>query len=267
MTMSARENLPEELIVAIIDNIRDDKKSLKVFSLVCKAWTNPARDHLFASLTIPDHGDRLEKIKAANIASTYTPFLRHLHLASWDQNHNFWHDVIPFLADFRTPRLRSLTLSNFAWHSLSPIARSALLRRFESIISLELSLDKQDTSNDILTIICSFPHLRNLVLVPGFHMLAIRGPSPLSPELRLPQRLSTLRVWNLYQDYTLVLEWLCSIPEQLSIQAFYLTMRLLYSQDLDYVNMFLKVLGPSLEVFGCDSDGMFIPCAPSVELF
>jgi hypothetical protein len=50
--MSACENLPQELILAIVDNVRDDKKSLKAFSLVCKAWTNPARDHLFASLTI-----------------------------------------------------------------------------------------------------------------------------------------------------------------------------------------------------------------------
>jgi hypothetical protein len=265
--MSACENLPQELIAAIADDIWDNKTLLKAFSLVCKAWTNPARDHLFASWTIPDHNDRLEKIKAANIASTYSPFLRHLHLISWGHHPTFWHEVVPFLADFRAPRLRSLVINNFAWHSLSPDERSAFLRRFESIVSLQLSLDKQDTSNDIRIIICSFPHLRKLLLVPSLHKFPFPGPPPLSPELRLPERLCTLRVTYFHQDYRFVLEWLRSIPAQLSIHTFHLTMRWLSSQDLDNVNLFLKALGPSLEVFWCDSDGMFIPSALTVELF
>src|ERR1700730_5438708 len=108
--MSACEKLPQELIAAIVDNIRDDNESLGTFSLVCKAWTSPARDHLFASLTIKDQN--IGKIKTANIASTYTPFLRDLHLESLNNHHEFWHELIPFLADFRTPRLRSLELSH-----------------------------------------------------------------------------------------------------------------------------------------------------------
>jgi hypothetical protein len=188
VNMPACENLPQELIAAIADNIRDDKKSLR-------------------------------------------------------------------------------TLSNFAWHSLSPNQRSAFLRRFESIIALELSLHKKDTSNDIPTIICSFPHLRKLVLVPSFQKLALPGPSPLSPELRLPERLSTLRVSDFYQDYRLVLEWLCSIPERLPIHTLHIATEGLLLQDVDTINTFLKALGPSLEVFGYDSDCMSIPCAPSVELF
>jgi hypothetical protein len=227
--------------------------------LVCKAWTNPARDHLFASLTIVSG---LEEIKAANIASTFTPFLRHLHLMSWDNDHKFWHEVIPFLTDFRTPRLRSLSLSNFAWHSLSPNQRSAFFRRFESIISLQLSLYKQTASSDIATIICSFPHLQTLFLTPSLHKRELPGLLLFPPELRLPERLSTLRVLYVYLDYRSVLEWLGSVPEQLSIHTLHLTMGSFLPQDLDAVNMFLKALGPSLEVFATIMITVCSSCLP-----
>jgi hypothetical protein len=262
--MSACEDLPQELIVAIADNIQDDKKSLRAFSLVCKAWTNPARDHLFASWTIRDFYDRLEKIKTANIASTYTPYLRHLHLMVIDNRPKFWREVIPFLADFRTPRLQSLSLCSLTWHDLSSNEQSALLRRFESILSLQLSLYRENPPHDIATIICSFPRLRNLTLMPSWRECALPGLLPLSPELRLPERLSTLHV---YQDSRLILECLCSIPEQLSIRTFRVLTRLTRPQDFDAVNMFLKALGPSLEAFGCHSDGMFMPSTPTIERF
>jgi hypothetical protein len=264
--MSACENLPQELIMAIAHNIQDDKKSLGAFSLVCKAWTDPARDHLFASLNIYNI-DRLEKIKAANVTATYTPFLRHLYLSSRGDCHIFWHKVIPFLVDFSTPRLQSLTLNHFPWHSLSLDERSALLRRFESIVSLWLSLYTQDTPNDVQTIICSFPQLRELDLLPSLLTCALSGPLLWSPELRFPERLSTLRVYYFDQDCRLVLEWLRSIPEQLSIHTLRLYLRRLLPQDADTINLFLKALGPSLEVFLCNFDGMLIPSAPTVELF
>jgi hypothetical protein len=71
---------------------------------------------------------------------------------------------------------------------------------------------------------------------------------------------------DLYGDYRLVLEWLSSIPEQLSIHTLHFTTLMPLPQDLDTINMFLRALGPSLEVFGCNSNGMFIPSAPTVEL-
>jgi hypothetical protein len=260
--MSACESLPQELITAIVDNIRDDKKSLGAFSLVCKCWTNPARDHLFATLTISDFGGHLEKIKAASITSTFTPFLRDLRLMT-SYSGTFWQEVIPFLATFRTPRLRSLAFSDFKLHSLSPDERSAFFRRFESIVSLTLCLYQTDASNDIATIICSFPRLRNLHLVPSLHKYPLPGTSTLSPELRLPERLSTLRVACFSQDYRLVLEWLASIPEQLSIHTLELSLHSVAPQDIVIMNVFLKALGPSLEVFRCSS-GMFIPPVPAV---
>jgi hypothetical protein len=57
----------------IVDNIQDDKKSLKAFSLVCNAWTNPAHDHLFASLIINETiFDPLGATKL-NATSIFTP--------------------------------------------------------------------------------------------------------------------------------------------------------------------------------------------------
>jgi hypothetical protein len=258
--MSAYENLPQELIAAIADHIQDDKESLKAFSLVCKAWTYPARDHLFASLTISNVHD-LKKIKAANITSTYTPFLRHLRLIDLYRN-TFWHEVIPFLADFRTPRLRLLQLSGWRWHSLSPDERSAFLSRFESIVSLRLGLFEQTTPNDVATIICAFPHLRKLLLLPSVYKCLLPGQTPLAPQLRLPERLSALYVIYLYQDYQLFLEWLGSIPEQLSIHTLHLSLRWISPQDIVSVNVLLKALGPSLEVFWCNSCSKLCSCPP-----
>jgi hypothetical protein len=216
-------------------------------------------------LNIYSWDDRIERIKAANIAATYTPFLRHLKLTAVSDT-AFWHEVIPFLADFRTPRLRSLEVHQLQWHALSPDERSAFLRRFESIISLTLSLQRQNASSDIATIICSFPHLRELILMQSLHRCALSGPSPSSPKLRLPERLSTVRIVYVYLDYRSVLEWLSSIPEQLSIHTFRLGLHRPLPQDVDIVNMFLKALGPCLEVFGCNSGGMLIRSAPTFKL-
>ena len=265
MSSSSCKNLPQELIMAIADNIQDHK-SLRAFTLVCKAWTNPARDHLFASLNI-DGFKVLDKIKAANIMSTYTPFLRKLCLTPRDFHDKFWRDVISFLADFRAPRLRSLVLIDLTWHSLSPDERSAFLRPFESIVSLRLGLYTRETPHHIAAIICSFPHLRKLYLMPSFRWCQFSGPEPLSPDLRLPQRLSTIHVTYNHKDYRLILEWLSSIPEQLSIHTFRLNMRWHFPQDLNLVNMFLRALGRSLEVFWCYPHGISMSSASTIELF
>ena len=253
--MSACESLPQELIMAIVDNIRDDKKSLQAFSLVCKAWTDPAREHLFGSLTIADFN--CWKVRAAGIISIFAPFLRHLSLMApftW-----FWHRVISILAkaDFSTPRLQSLHVEYLAWHSLSPDERSVFLRRFESIISLRLSLYKQNQPNDIGIIICSFPHLHELTLKPNWDGYESPGSFHLSPELRLPKQLSVLHLFNFCQVHQYVLEWLGSNPEQLSIRTFRVTMNWFSLQQFDAINLFLKILGSSLEIFGFKYNGMF----------
>jgi hypothetical protein len=124
-------------------------------------------------LNITDFEGRFDEIKAANITATYTLFLRDLRLTCWDHDHKFWHEVIPFLAGFRTPRLQSLVLTHFAWHALSPNERSAFLRRFQSIVSLQLSLYKQDTPRDVAIVICSFPQLQELDLLPGSYTCII----------------------------------------------------------------------------------------------
>jgi hypothetical protein len=63
---------------------QDDRKSLEAFSLVCKARTNPARDHLFTSLSISELKGGIGQIKAANVMSAFTPFLHDLCLASFN---------------------------------------------------------------------------------------------------------------------------------------------------------------------------------------
>jgi hypothetical protein len=203
-------------------------------------------------------------LNIADFTSAYTPFLRHLHLFFRTQDR--WREVMPLLANFRTPRLRSLGLTDLAWHSLSPDQRSAFLRRFDLIVSLRLNLFSRNITNDVTTIISSLPHLRTLFLESSVRFPTSPGPLPVSPEFRLPERLSTLHLKDCYQNYRLFLEWLSSIPEQLSVHNLHLTMSSPQPQDFDTVNMFMKALGPSLEVFSCNSTSMFISSAPKVEL-
>jgi hypothetical protein len=264
MSRSACEKLPQELIAGIADNIRDDNESLEVFSLVCKAWTNPAHYHLFASLTIRDMND-LRNIKRANIAPAYAPFVRELRLASSKDHHKFWREVIFFLADFRTPRLRSLDLRSLTWHSLSPTHRSVFLSQFKSIVSLQLKLYKQGTSPDIATIVCSFPHLQKLILLKSRVKDSCPRPSPVLPELRLPQQFSTLCATYMRQDHQLFLGWLASIPQQLSIRTLDLLLHSIGLQDAMTVQEFFKALGPSLEVLRCNT-GMFMLPTPIIGL-
>jgi hypothetical protein len=91
------------------------------------------------------------------------------------------------------------------------------------------------------------------------------GSSYPSPELRLPEHLSILSVMYMNQDHRLFLRWLGSIPEQLSIHTLDLSLYSTDRQDAFTVNVFLKALGPSLEVFRCNA-GMLILPTPTIGL-
>jgi hypothetical protein len=246
------ERLPQELIAAIVDNIWDDKKSLKAFSLVCKAWTNPARDHLFATLTISDiyHGHRSSDL--SDLISIFAPFLRHLELFSifYSYKHTFWQKVIPLLVDFRSPRLRTLTFDGVTWPSITPSDRSAFLSRFGSIISLQLDASRM-TLAEVADFICSLPHLETLIL--KGRVVDCRVPPASSPRLHLPERLSTLGVYCYLGDYPPFLDWLLSFPQQPCLRT--LHFRTLCMFGADHFNKLFKTLGPSLEVIRCGTFG------------
>ncbi|PIL34452.1 hypothetical protein GSI_03228 [Ganoderma sinense ZZ0214-1] len=49
-------DLPQELTDAIVDYLHDDRASLQACALVCGAWLDPSRFHLFRSLTVSQYG-------------------------------------------------------------------------------------------------------------------------------------------------------------------------------------------------------------------
>ena len=49
-------DLPQELTDAIVDHLHDDRPSLQACALVCSAWLDPSRYHLFRSLTVSQYG-------------------------------------------------------------------------------------------------------------------------------------------------------------------------------------------------------------------
>ncbi|THU91858.1 hypothetical protein K435DRAFT_863026 [Dendrothele bispora CBS 962.96] len=71
--MDSRQNLPPEILLSIMEELRDSTPSLETAALVCRAWRGPAQVNLFSHIDIRNSHDcsRLYKIfeKSPHIAS------------------------------------------------------------------------------------------------------------------------------------------------------------------------------------------------------
>src|ERR1700730_10281954 len=86
------------MIEAIIDPLHNHKPSLRACSLVCKAWTHPARLHLLSRLTIK------WPLQPATL-----PYVRHLRIDVDVPGTPIWDNVIPLHIGFR--RIVSLSIN------------------------------------------------------------------------------------------------------------------------------------------------------------
>jgi hypothetical protein len=239
------ERLPQELIDEIFHYLGEDKRALKVCSLVCKAWFYPAHRQLFYDTDLTWH--RLAIAYHPRTKSIVTPFIRCLHITHIIPRD--WNETFQSLDGFHS--VTSLSISSLPWDQILPNIRLTISNRFFAIARLELVRVVTTTFSEFTQIICTFRYLENLIL--GLTVWHISNKA--SPLLRLPQRLRALELYCL--DGTEILEWLCSFGQDLTLR------RVCFWDPQErhdqVINTFLRVLGPSLESFRIRLRSAFLP--------
>jgi hypothetical protein len=161
-----RRQLPTELIEAILDHLYDDKKSLKVCSLVCKDWIHPARRLLFYKWTIfiPHYifGRTVaEEVNQPLRISTALPFLRHLCIDSY-RGPRDWNAILPLLVG--SNHLRTVHLLSGCPYTLTSHSHtfSALVRTFSGVVNLCLEKVEFRGVLCLARLVCALPYLQAL---------------------------------------------------------------------------------------------------------
>jgi hypothetical protein len=221
------------MILAIVDHLHGDKLSLKASSLVCKAWTHPARLHLFAKSTV-----------TWPLQPAAFPFVRHLHILMDMRQCNSgptWDEIILQLVGFH--RIVSLTV-DLSGQSPNAQTWSALGKNFPTVVSLYLGGFGCSQASSLVRLICSFPSLRKLFVCGVFRLTSTESALASATTLRLSPDLDTLELGIAGVDT--IMEWLLSLPVRPAIR----TVRLQGAQpaDLTILHKFIGAFGNGLEM-------------------
>jgi hypothetical protein len=227
------ERLPPELIEGIFDYLRQDKRALKVCSLVCQAWLYPAYRQLFYYTDLSWY--RLAIAYDPRTKSIVTPFIRRLHITYTTPRD--WNETFQSLDGFHS--VTSLSLEILPWDKILPEIRLTISNRFFAIVRLELEKVVTTAFSELAQLICTFPCLENLIL--GFTVWPISDKA--SSLLRLPQHLHALELDD--SNFTEILEWLCSFRQDIALRTVcFLNPK---ERHVQVIDTFLQALGPSLE--------------------
>jgi len=229
------KELPIELVEAILDYLHDDKRALKMCSLVCKAWLHPTYRLLFYDTRLSWY--RFTTAFDRQSKSTAVPFIRRLHIGYGPPH--LWNEILPFLSGFHL--ITSLTLDTLYWDKIFPRVQSIISNRFTTITRLELQSLFTATFSELAQMICTFRCLENLILGSIYWCRTDTA----SSVLRLPHRLHALELDG--DDLTEILEWFCSFGQDLTLRNLCLLNP--WQHDEQVINALLQVLGPSLDSF------------------
>jgi hypothetical protein len=238
--------LPPELIAEIFDRLYGNKKALAVCSLVCRSWTRLARHRLFEDVTINFYSGVLKLRKVLEAGSAAMPFIRRLSLSpSFGNTAIFYNEVIVQLGGLE--HIRSLSLAYFDWRILKPEVTSAFFAHFSIIVRLQLQVRGEMMLSELETIICGLPRLEILVFTTN-PLLILHHSNPPPSALCFPRNLRKLELR--VRETNTFLKWLLSFPTTPALRTVYL-----HGGLPEGINSFLQALGPSLEVFRCDTYG------------
>ena len=232
------------MVDAILGNLHSDKRSLKACSLVCKAWTYPARLQLFSELTICPTDDAESHLREAAMF----PFVRRLNVKN---RRTRWHSLLPQLIGLK--RITSLHLSNIAvdcWNSRALSAPHDLSR------VVVLSLEDVFFINVIAfaQFICAFPYLQTLSIEGAFMSTNAGLELPLTNAFRLSPDLVSLEVRFIQMD--VLLEWFLSLAVHPAFCS--VCLHDVWKYDVVFFGKFLAALGDSMKHFSfstCLNDG------------
>ncbi|OCH91671.1 hypothetical protein OBBRIDRAFT_512542 [Obba rivulosa] len=191
MELLRHRTLPAELTDRILDFSHDDEDTLKVCSLVCRAWTPSSRFHMFSTLSIDE--DRLDRLAACLLSSPHLAgYVRELVLSFRDSSgFGVFASISPGLVNLHrisitmqlrcrlrsVPTMASVThLSLYKHLSISTVGKvSNFLRAFPNVQHLHLGLyfTPASSDDDVATAaraLESMP-LRHLAVGPDMSML------------------------------------------------------------------------------------------------
>ena len=176
-------HVPFDVLLLIIDQCRKDKASLTTCSLVCRAWLNPSRSHLFRDTTIkvPHRTDEPVRDFIRDLLFSDMQLGHNIttlrivgsdRFTPWIQLRNPYSPIILTIAFYpvfsQLPRLRSLSFVNVRFITLD-FAMSHFVSDKDdrpSIDYLEINscLDSGDKANGMVNFISLFSSIRTLVL-------------------------------------------------------------------------------------------------------
>jgi hypothetical protein len=225
------------MILAIIDHVHDHKPTLKACSLVCKAWTHPARLHLFSRV-----------ILKWPLQPAAFPFVRCLLLLMDRSSHGpygvpAWDEVVPLLVGFHRVVSLEVFISEQYLNTLSPQTWLALGKTFSKVVSLRLSCVTLSDASSFTRVVCAFFCLRELRMHVSLDLTFQVPESSFATTFRLSPHLDTLEL-NM-MALAAVLEWLLSLPVRPTLR----TVRLynLRPADCAIIHKFIGVFGTGLE--------------------
>lgn len=214
-------HLPVEIVMLILTTFRDNRKTLKTCTLVCKLWLSCARYYLIP----PRFAIHLTATTARDIFDIFRSpcvmlgsYIYHYSIHKQDtrlslkyqenssnrpvQGVDFYNCLHPFPRIFN--RLRVLTLRDVGSLSstdFKPII--PLIRAFESLTELRLRRCAFPTQDELFSILCAKRTLTRFIL----EEIIIRNPHPpYSSKLRLPIHLTHIGLFTMRQRY--IIDWI-----------------------------------------------------------
>lgn len=166
MTKSFRTVLPLEVQELIIDDVQDDKDTLRTFSFVCRNWRLRSYSHTFAEISLSHAtvGSLSEFLAVEFSTEGIFPQVRRVSLNGapdfcWSSNQlQSLSAILATLAG--VDRARALILENLCWQGLGPCI-PALLTCLSNITSLEIKHVSFPTCAQFTAFVSNFSYLRH----------------------------------------------------------------------------------------------------------
>ncbi|KAK0499174.1 hypothetical protein EDD18DRAFT_64795 [Armillaria luteobubalina] len=168
------DSLPQEIIDAIIDELKDYKYDLKSCSLTCRSFVPQTRIHLFASIELSSNR-RCQQFMAMRSSSPHDHLSAHIrsltiNFRRSDLTARHLLNVITNLT------VHHITLEHLNWSNLTSDMQKALCTSFPQIHSISLIHTIFPDYPTVYGFLSGFPELKNLslsdahVLTTGDHM-------------------------------------------------------------------------------------------------
>ncbi|KAF8519825.1 hypothetical protein JB92DRAFT_2897112 [Gautieria morchelliformis] len=189
-----KAKLPRELIDAIIDEFREDRDSLLIFSLVDRTCLSSSQRHLFRTITlyVKAPGERLSLTERLGQVLLTSPHLAHyiqelelLPSADWKTNFLETEKALPLLLR-KLSNLRRIVICSLLWTTITPDLKEALhwVLMLPSMTSIRIQLGRFDRVDELADLLYLAQDLKSLELYD------IRTVGPWHP----------LELWTLKED-------------------------------------------------------------------